>query len=75
MFALDTVTYMVSKKCPIGVKLISFGKIFHMASASTVCPISSDPFYVVYLPYKMGDYFLDTQYKIGKVRDFQAGDV
>ena len=26
------------------------------------CPESSDPFYIVLLLYKMGHYFLDTQY-------------
>ena len=29
---------------------------------ATICPISSDPFYIVTLLYKMGHYFLDTQY-------------
>ena len=28
----------------------------------TVCPGSSDPFYIVSQLYKMGHYFLDTQY-------------
>ena len=28
----------------------------------TTCPGSSDPFYIVTLLYKMGDYVLDTQY-------------
>ena len=30
---------------------------------STVCPGSSDPFYIASLLYKMGHYFLDIQYK------------
>ena len=33
-----------------------------MSLAHTVCPGSSDPFYVVSKLYKMGHYFLDTQY-------------
>ena len=27
----------------------------------TVCPVSSDPFYIASLLYEMGHYFLDTQ--------------
>ena len=30
----------------------------------TVCPESSDPFYEVSRLYKMGHYFLDTQYAV-----------
>ena len=28
-----------------------------------MCPRSSDQFYIVFLPYKTGHYFLDIQYK------------
>ena len=37
---------------------MNFGKTYE----PTVCPGSSDPFYIVSQLYKMGHYFLDTQY-------------
>ena len=33
-----------------------------MHNTYTMCPRSSDPFYIVFLMYKMGHYFLDVQY-------------
>ena len=37
-------------------------KFFNVFDKSTVCPGSTDPFYIVTYYIKWGDYFLDTRY-------------
>ena len=37
-------------------------EVLYVQQVVTVCPGSSDPFYIVSQLYKMGHYFLDTQY-------------
>ena len=41
--------------------------VYEWALEFKVCPRSSDPFYIVNVLYKMGHYFLDTQYVHKKV--------
>ena len=45
-----------------GVKFHPHPTYKYPTTVITVCPGSKDPFYIVSLLYKMGYYFLDTQY-------------
>ena len=39
-----------------------------------MCPKVSDPFHIVFLLYKTGHYFLDTQYHLYKCQEYQNTD-
>ena len=43
-------------------------EVLYVQQVVTVCPGSSDPFYIVSQLYKMGHYFLDTQYMVYTAR-------
>ena len=45
---------------PVGDHHTQFGQLAKEVNPGTVCPESSDPFYIASLLYKMGHYFLES---------------